>query len=519
MLAGGNLVGILNVNVTHGRQSFTLGQVKTLRLLVNIISPMLENTALHIQRREAEEKYRSIFENATAGIYQTTTDGRFISANPAMAKMLGYDSPEELISTVTDIGPQSYLNPESLAAFTSAEHGQERECTLYRKDGTIFWGSDTFYRVVDDKGQLLYYEGMLTDISGRKTAENRQILTNNILEMLNLPADRGHLFQDILLLLKQHAGVDAVGIRLKEGDDFPYSETSGFPEHFLEKDAFLCARNDAGDVVRDSQGQPCLACLCGKVLCGCTDPALPFFTERGSFWTNSTTELSASAWGKEIRSHLRNHCNEAGYESVALIPLKSGDEPIGLLQLNDSRKNALTEDLIKFLEGIGASIGIALARKTSLETLRESEKNYRLLADNVSDVISVTDLNMKCLFMTPSIEKLFGWTEEEYRALDLQEMLPPQDLEKSLKVVEKELARDNTVGVDPQRSWMSELEAYRKDGSTLWVEETSSFLRDDQGTAIGVIGVVRNITRRRKHRSDGNGARSIASCVPVLSEF
>ena len=112
MMAGGNLVGVLNVNVTRSHRHMTLGQVKALSILVSIIAPILENTWLNIQIRQAEEKYRSIFENATEGIYQTTPEGQFITANRAMATMLGYDSPEELISTVTDIAGQLYVNPE-----------------------------------------------------------------------------------------------------------------------------------------------------------------------------------------------------------------------------------------------------------------------------------------------------------------------------------------------------------------------------------------------------------------------
>jgi two-component sensor histidine kinase len=96
--------------------------------------------------------------------------------------------------------------------------------------------------------------------------------------------------------LRQRA---AVAIRLREGDDFPYYLTSGFPGAFVQAERFLCARDEAGQIVRDSQGSPVLECMCGNVLCGRTDAALPFFTAHGSFWTNSTTKLLASTTEKE----------------------------------------------------------------------------------------------------------------------------------------------------------------------------------------------------------------------------
>jgi PAS domain S-box-containing protein len=174
MLAGGNLVGVLNVNITRSRRPFTLGQIKALSILVNIVSPILENTSLYIQIRQAEEKYRSIFENATEGIYQSTPEGQFILANQAMAAMLGYDSPEELITTVTDIAHQLYVNPEDRAELIRniKEHGalREYETRLYRKDGTSIWVLIYMHAVRDEKGNILYYEGLTEDITERKRA-------------------------------------------------------------------------------------------------------------------------------------------------------------------------------------------------------------------------------------------------------------------------------------------------------------------------------------------------------------
>jgi len=397
MMAGGNLVGVLNVNVTRSHRHMTLGQVKALSILVSIISPILENTWLNIQIRQAEEKYRSIFENAIEGIYQTTPEGQFITANRAMATMLGYDSPEELTSTVTDIASQLYVIAEERTKLKQMieDHGQVKsfETRLYRKDGRTIWVSISIHAVCDKKGELLNYDGIAEDISERKREEQRQILINKILEALNRPNEIVNLIRDILLLLKEHTGIEAIGIRLREGEDFPYFETIGFPPHFLEAENHLCARDNTGEIIRNSNGNPCLECMwCGNILCGRTDPSLPFFTVGGSFWTNSTTELLASTSEEDRQARTRNRCNSEGYESVALIPLRSGDEIIGLLQLNDSRRDSFTIEMIQFFEGIGATIGIAVARNRMQLALQSSHNRLKTVLDSMDALVYVADM-------------------------------------------------------------------------------------------------------------------------------
>jgi GAF domain-containing protein len=93
---------------------------------------------------------------------------------------------------------------------------------------------------------------------------------------------------------------------------------------------------------------------------------------------NSTTKRLAEISTNEPQVRMRTRCNSEGYESLALIPLRSDSEIIGLLQLSDRRQNLFTPDMIWFFEGIGASVGIAVARRRSVEALRESEEKYRL---------------------------------------------------------------------------------------------------------------------------------------------
>jgi len=128
-------------------------------------------------RRQAEERYHSIFDNAQEGIFRTTPEGKVILANAAMAKMMGYQTAEELVTSISNIGLQVYVNPEERAKIRKIieEKGAVRnyETTFYRKDGSIFWISITIYAIRDEKGRILYYQGMTEDVSERKESVER----------------------------------------------------------------------------------------------------------------------------------------------------------------------------------------------------------------------------------------------------------------------------------------------------------------------------------------------------------
>jgi len=126
---------------------------------------------------QAEEKYRTIYENAMEGIFQTDLEGRFISANPALASIHGYDSPEELIKTVTDIPHQLYVNPTDFTNLSKLLHiqgeAQGVETQMYRKDHSRHWIVINVRTVKDEQGKVQYYEGTMLDVTNRKLAEEQ----------------------------------------------------------------------------------------------------------------------------------------------------------------------------------------------------------------------------------------------------------------------------------------------------------------------------------------------------------
>ncbi len=129
------------------------------------------------------EKYRSLFENATEGIFQTSPDGRYLGANPALARLYGYESPEELMHALTDVGRQLYVDPRRRDDFARLmrEHGVVSgfEAQVRRRDGSVIWIVEHARAVRDADGRLLYYEGTVADVSQRKAAEQALAARNN----------------------------------------------------------------------------------------------------------------------------------------------------------------------------------------------------------------------------------------------------------------------------------------------------------------------------------------------------
>lgn len=126
-------------------------------------------------RKQVEERYRNIVENAVDGIFQTSADGRYISANSALARIYGYDAPEELIAQITNIEQQLYVNPQRRTEFVAYinKYGvvSDFESQIYRKDGSMIWVAEDARAVYDQQGKLLYYEGSVRDITERKQIE------------------------------------------------------------------------------------------------------------------------------------------------------------------------------------------------------------------------------------------------------------------------------------------------------------------------------------------------------------
>ena len=329
----------------------------------------------------------------------------------------------------------------------------------------------------------------------RKRAEWEREIAIEFLRLVNASSDTRQLVAAAVRFFQEQSGCEAVGIRLRDGDDYPFFETHGFSNDFAQLENSLCFRDADCVIQRDHAGNPVLACMCGNVIRGRFDPSKPFFTPAGSFWTNSTTELLASTTEADRQARTRNRCHGEGYESVALVALKSGEQCLGLLQLNDRREGMFNLEAIALWERLSGYLAIALAktlaeeklwneRRLADETLRESEHKYRSLFENSMDAIVLSVPNGHVLAANQAACAMFGMTEEEICGLGRDGLADPNDLRFVAALEER-----SRTGM-----FKGELSFVRKDGTKFPVEISSAIL--DGGARSFVI--LREISERKR---------------------
>ncbi len=363
-------------------------QVETRRLLQaaeedrRTLLSVVEN----LRWAEAKTRLQTTALNAAANaILITDPAGKILWTNPAFTVLTGYRQAEACGQTprLLKSGRQDPGFYEHLWGTILAGQVWRGEITNRHQQGHLYAEETTITPLRDEQGRIIHFIAVMQDITARKQTEANQQLVVDALQLLNRPDDLPALVEELLRLIQRTAGFDAVGLRLRQGEDFPYYLQSGFSGAFVQHENSLCAKAPDGAVIRGADGQPILECTCGAVLAGGGDPSLPCFTGGGSFWTSQATELLGLAPDRDPRHHPRNRCIEAGYQSVALIPLRAGAEITGLLQLNDHAPGRFTLELVRFYEGLAASIGIALARQRMEDALRASLAEKTVLLKEV----------------------------------------------------------------------------------------------------------------------------------------
>jgi PAS domain S-box-containing protein len=453
--------------------------------------------------RQSEEHFRRTFDQSPIGAAIVSLDFRHLRVNAELCRITGYSEEELLDMRLTDIIHPDDL-PHDLDQARRMVGGEidhyQTDNRYLRKDGRPVWVRLSVRMMRDASGRPLYFLPMMQDITERKQFEEYQTLTARLLEQLNRPGRGTEPLATVTRLIRDAAGIEAVGIRLNEGQDFPYFVTAGFPGEFVQAENHLCAHTDSGELILDEHGKPLLECMCGNVLSGRTDPSKPFFTEGGSFWTNSTTELLASTREQGRGGHTRDRCNRAGYESVALVPIRADDEIVGLLQLNDRRRGRFTPTVIRFFEQIGASIGIAIRRHRTEEALAESEERFRRIAETIQDVFWMSTPGItKMIYVSPAYERVWGRSRESLyaRPQSFLDAVHPEDRDRLAAGVQEHA----------HGRWDFEYRIIRPDGSIRWIRDRGFPIHDEEGKLLRMTGVATDITERKQAEEALRAAR------------
>ncbi len=397
-----NLLTELAYDISHG--------IITLRLTA-------EKSKTEEQLRESEKKYHSLYSSMNEGvalheiIYNSqheAIDYIILDINPAYENITGLKRSEVIGMKASELygtGTPPYLDLYALVA----ENGEPTEFETY------FEPMDIVFRISVISPEKGKFATLFEDVTEHKRAELERDTNVEFLRLVNENTSVRDLIQSAVTFFKQQSECEAVGIRLREGDDYPYYETRGFPEEFLLVENKLCTYDEQGNPYCDNDGNPIIECMCGNVICGQFDPSKPFFTNNGSFWTNCTTHLLANT-SEEDRQSTRNRCNGMEYESVALIPLPSGDGNLGLLQLNDKRKDMFSPELIALWERLAGYLAVALAKfQADEEIIRHGEvlESINRVFQEALTCESEEDVVGKCLEVAEELtDSEFGFVGE-----------------------------------------------------------------------------------------------------------
>lgn len=362
----------------------------------------------------SEAKYRSLAESSEDAIFVINSDDIVEYVNKFAAACFGL-KPSQVIGK-----PRASLFPPEIAekqkksldwVFKSGETVTIEGPIKYLHKG--IWGITMLTPIKEKDGSITSIMGVTRDITIRKREEKYREMLTKILEALNR-TNLDNALEDILAAIKTTTDIDAIAIRMEKNGDYPYLITNGFSENFVNMENSLCSIGPLEENAVDQEGNKKLECVCGLVLQSKGDPEKHFFTEKGSFWTNNTSELKDSEISNETKTIIRNSCNANGYESVALIPISNENKEVfGLLQLNGKMQNCFSKELIHFLEKAASSIAVAINRKktedgkklieTQLHQSQKMEAIGRLVNSTVHDynnIISVVKGNSELIYST-----------------------------------------------------------------------------------------------------------------------
>ena len=216
--------------------------------------------------------------------------------------------------------------------------------------------------------------------------------------------------------------------------------------------------------------------------------------ELRPFLVNNISEIEHSFSKKSME-----FARQLNGESFICVPIVFEKKSLGILAVDNSNSRAdLKQSDMNMLMGIASETAMSIVNAISFEKIKKSEERYRLLSDNITDVILTIDLpGLNFSYVSPSVHLLQGFTPEEFIKLTLNDILLPHSLKYATDVIAEELASETGSEANPLRSRILEIEEHCKNGSTVWVEATASFLRDETGNATGILVVSRNITQRK----------------------
>jgi PAS domain S-box-containing protein len=397
--------------------------------------------------RKSDERYRLVAENIHDVIWTMNLDLEFRYVSPSVSKRLGY-SPEEFV----DLSLDEIMTPSSLERVNEAIEETLRpilageadphiniilELELVRKDGSKVLTEISTSMLLDPSGEPIGIIGVIRDVTERKAAEEAKAKSEAQYRLL------AENVEDIIFTI---------------GQDLTFNYLSP---------SFERLTGYTGDELRSMGWQGIFA---------------PDSLER----LLETVDEDALGISKGATASERSILVEAE------ILVKDGSSV--WIEVNVSGIPNAAGQVVEML-GVARDI---TERRKSENAVRESEERYRLLAENVADIIFVMGSDLTFDYVSPSFEKLTGFKTEELSEMGWQDMLTPASLETAMAILSEGLIESMEEGTSPYESVILEMEAVTKEGRPVWMEVNLSILHDSKDHLRGILGVARDVTERKQ---------------------
>jgi PAS domain S-box-containing protein len=508
--------------------------------------------------RESEEKYRAIIENMQEGYHEVDLKGNFTFFNESACRMLGYER-EELLGMnnrqYSDEENARKIYQVYNRVYRTGEPVKNFEWQIIRKDGDRRDIEVSISLIRDAGGHPAGFRGIVRDITERKRTEAELRKTHSLLSSITEGSTDAIYIKDIqgryLLFNKEAARVTGKKPEEVIGKDdnflFPADEAKKvmdgdrrvmetgqvmtYEEVVTTTDGKLTylstkgsVYNDEGkvsglfgiarDITERKQAEEALRNLSQfnhEVISGAAEGIVVYDRELHYLVWNRFMEaltgvpacdvLGQSAL--DVFPHLREQGVDRLLErALAGETARSQDTPFH--SPATGRSGWVMGTYAPHRNGDGVVIGVIATiqditeRKRAEVALKKSEEKYRLIAENMADVVSVLDMNLRFTYVSPSIMFLRGFTVEEAMKQTLDEVMTLESLKIALTAFEEEMKLEASGAADPDRRRTMEVEEYRKDGSIIWVEINLSYMRDENHKAVAILAMTRDITARKQ---------------------
>ena len=446
------------------------GQPAELAIFTDITERQQMETAL----KESEKKFRSLVNNIKLGILRSTPgpQGRFIEVNPAMEAITGYSREELLQMAVSEL----YTHPEereaTLQKIALTQGKTTQEIRFRRKDGCEIVVSDTKVAVRNEKGEILYFDGILEDITERKQAEESIRWRNTELAALNAIAvtmgqslNLDEILNDTLDKVLEVLGVEVGSILLinKETKNLKVAVHRGMSEKFVKKIADIKVGESLPVKVVQS-GKPTVMGDISKV----AQLGKPIIIR------------DISSQSKSIRMAL----TEEGLRSFVVIPLKSKAKIFGVLVLGTHSQRQFTARVVDLLTSIESGIGIAIENAELYESIRKDRNQLQTILCSMAEGIVVRDAENRITLVNPAMQRLLNLKIEDILGKDADDCLPikKEDID--------QLAKKEASGEVPAP-------LIRKVGDKI-LSINVTLIKTEDGQRLGTVCATRDITELAK---------------------